>query len=402
MVKRRNPLNDEKISPSTVTSASAPTSEAPMRKQTEESEDRDERIEAALEDFRQKKFRYLSGAAKAYGIPEATLRGRKNGRKSRAEVNETKQSLFNGEEKALVQWILETTKVGYPPSKQLVRTMAEHIRWQRVSQINDASIILVEYPPLGSEWVDRFIRRHKTLRTIYARRIDASRVRETTADALLRWLNTVQKTIEEYDVKAKNIYNMDESGFAIGSTQGACVIIDSRIRSRFQARPGRQEWVTVIECICGDGTVIAPLVIFRGANLNTEWLVAHELTPDWRFSTSNEGWTSDIHAMQSLTRCFEPATCEKVNGGYRLLILDGHGSHVTVDFINHCREHKILLLRLIPHTSHLCQPLDVGLFSPLKRALSTQIQPLIQTEVSRVRKPEWLMAFIKAHQTAFS
>jgi len=212
----------------------------------------------------------------------------------------------------------------------------------------------------------------------------------------------VQQTIEEHDVSPQNVYNMDESGFAIGSTQGACVIIDSRIRSQFQARPGRQEWVTVIECICGDGTVIPPLVIFRGANLNTEWLVPAELTPGWRFSTSNKGWTSDIHAIQWLTRCFEPATREKANGGYRVLILDGHGSHITVDFISHCREHKVLLLRLIPHTSHLCQPLDVGLFGPLKRTLSVKIQPLIQTEVSRIHKPEWLTAFIQARQTAFS
>ena len=65
--------------------------------------------------------------------------------------------LSNGEEKALEQWILEASKSGYPPSKPLLRTMAEHIRQQRVSQINDASIILVEYPPLGIEWVDRFI-----------------------------------------------------------------------------------------------------------------------------------------------------------------------------------------------------------------------------------------------------
>jgi hypothetical protein len=73
-----------------------------------------------LEDFRQKKFKYLSVAAKAHGIPEATLRGRKNGWNSRTEVNEPNQSLSNGKEKALIQWILKATKVGYPPSKQLV------------------------------------------------------------------------------------------------------------------------------------------------------------------------------------------------------------------------------------------------------------------------------------------
>ena len=50
--------------------------------------------------------------------------------------------------------------------------MAEHIRRECVSEINDTSMILVEYPPLGAEWVQHFIQRHKILHTMYARRID--------------------------------------------------------------------------------------------------------------------------------------------------------------------------------------------------------------------------------------
>jgi DDE superfamily endonuclease len=125
----------------------------------------------------------------------------------------------------------------------------------------------------------------------------------------------------------------------------------------------------VMECICSDGSVIDAVVIFRGTNLNTEWLVSKEYTSDWQFSASRRGWTSDVHALEWLRHGFEPATQEKGNGRYRISILDGHGSHVTLPFINHCRQYKIILLHLIPHTSHLCQPLDVGLFRPLKGAL---------------------------------
>ena len=78
--------------------------------------------------------------------------------------------------------------------------MAEDIRQQRVAKINDASMILVEYPPIGQQWVDRFIRRHPSLKTAFAQRIDASRMKETTADAILRWLNTTRQTIEKYQV----------------------------------------------------------------------------------------------------------------------------------------------------------------------------------------------------------
>ena len=373
-----------------------------MRERSKKARDNNKQVEAALKDYQKKKFKSVNAAARAHGVAESTLRARVKGRKSRAEANETKQLLSQAEERALIQWILEVSKAGYPPRKPQVREMAEQIRRGRISKINDVSITLVEYPPIGEQWVDRFLQRHPSLQTAYARRIDASRMKETTADALLRWLNTVQDTIEKYNVNPENIYNMDESGFAIGSTQGACVVLDSRMRSQFQARPGRQEWVTVIECICGDGMVIDPLVIFKGQYLSTEWLVPAALTEGWRFSCSTKGWTSDIHGLEWLRRCFEPSTREKAEGGWRILILDGHGSHVTLDFIRHCRQHKIVLLRLIPHTSHLCQPLDVGLFGPLKCALALQLDPLFQTEVSRIRKSEWLSAFIEARKSAFS
>src|SRR5579862_3465190 len=155
--------------------------------------------------------------------------------------------------------------------------------------------------------------------------------------------------MEEYDLQYGDVYNMDETGFAIGSTQAACVLIDARMRTEFQAQPGRQEWVTVLECICADGTVIPPLVIFKGENISTDWLVPAELTEGWGWSCSRKGWTSNLHGLYWLRRCFEPAIREKANGRYRMLILHGHESHVTPEFIHHCLFNNILLLRLPPH-----------------------------------------------------
>jgi len=59
-------------------------------------------------------------------------------------------------------------------------------------------------------------------------------------------------------------------------------------------------------------------------------------------------------------------------------------------------------LRLPAHTSHFLQPLDVGLFSPLKKALSNELDPLLRMEISRVRKFEWLKAYIYARNHAFT
>jgi hypothetical protein len=45
-----------------------------------------------------------------------------------------------------------------------------------------------------------------------------------------------------------------------------------------------------------------------------------------------------------------------------MLILDGHGSHFIMEFMDYCWDHKIIPFLLPPHLTHLLQPCDVGIF----------------------------------------
>ena len=63
---------------------------------------------------------------------------------------------------------------------------------------------------------------------------------------------------------------------------------------------------------------------------------------------------------------------------------------------------NIVLAILSPHSSHLTQPFDVGVFGPLKKVMASKIELLIRTEVSQVQKVEWLAAFGVAHDDTFS
>jgi hypothetical protein len=65
-------------------------------------------------------------------------------------------------------------------------------------------------------------------------------------------------------------------------------------------------------------------------------------------------------------------------------------------------DNKIVLLILPPHTSHMTQPLDVGVFGPLKKVMAAKIAPLISTGISRIQKVEWLSAFAQAHAQVFN
>ena len=113
---------------------------------------------------------------------------------------------------------------------------------------------------------------------------------------------------------------------------------------------------------------------------------------------NTKGWTSNKHGLQWLHRCFEPATREKAGGKMHLLLCDSHESHVTPEFIIHCMFHNIVLLILPPHTSHLTQPLDIGIFSPLKRHMAEELHGIIMTEVACLQKVEWVSAYARARK----
>jgi hypothetical protein len=142
------------------------------------------------------------------------------------------------------------------------------------------------------------------------------------------------------------------------------------------------------------------MVIFKGENLMTSWMPR---TPPkgWYFSCNTKGWTSNEHGEKWL-QLFDAATKEKANKRKRLLICDGHDSHISAEFVRYCIDNDILILLLVPHSSHLTQPLDVGVFGPLKRAMSAQLDPIFRTGISHLQKVEWMEAYVKARHIAIT
>jgi len=178
-------------------------------------------------------------------------------------------------------------------------------------------------------------------------------------------------------------------GFNIGVRgRSSYVICGAKAKKMYMAEPGRTEWVTVIECICADGNTIPPLVIFKGQNLQTAW-VPREMDKDWSWACNTKGWTCNAIGEEWMRKCFEPTTRSKANGGTRLLVCDGHGSHVTASFIKFCMDSNIEVLLLPPHSSHLTQPLDVGIFSPLKQKMAEELDRILRYGVPNLKKFEW-------------
>ena len=166
-------------------------------------------------------------------------------------------------------------------------------------------------------------------------------------------------------------------------------------------QPGNREWITVIQAINAEGQSIAPFIIGAGQYHLANWYRECDLPGDWVIATSQNGWTNNELGLEWLKH-FDRSTTNRSTGPYRLLILDGHESHHSVDFERYCKEHKIITLCMPAHASHLLQPLDVGCFAVLKKAYGREIEYLIRCSITYISKTEFFSAFYAAFKTTFT
>ena len=118
-------------------------------------------------------------------------------------------------------------------------------------------------------------------------------------------------------------------------------------------------------------------------------------------AVSDNGWTNNELGVAWIKH-FDAHTKTRVVGTRRLLILDGHESHHSLEFQEFCKENNIYTLCMPPHSSHLLQPLNVGCFSPLKRAYSREVESLIRHHINHITKLEFLPAFKVAFDRSFT
>ncbi|KAI1003195.1 hypothetical protein K3495_g5010 [Podosphaera aphanis] len=83
--------------------------------------------------------------------------------------------------------------------------------------------------------------------------------------------------LRDHKYSPTDIWNIDDSGFGIGEEQAMKVLVHLGSKQKHTAVGGKQEWVTVIECINAAGEALNPLLIFQGQDVNTRWI--HEQSP---------------------------------------------------------------------------------------------------------------------------
>ncbi|EDN05269.1 predicted protein [Histoplasma mississippiense (nom. inval.)] len=246
---------------------------------------------------------------------------------------------------------------------------------------------------VGINWVSRFCERHKAkIKSIYLRALDQKRKQADNSYYFEHFFTLLQEKIKQYNILPQNTYNFDEKGFLLGLLRTLKRIVSIEALKRKHTigavQDGSREFISLLAGICADGTTIPPALIYRGESRDMQdtWLEDFDPKKDQAyFAASENGWSNDEYGLTWLKQVFDPHTKQKARNHYRLLILDGHSSHINMAFIDYADQNRILLIILPPHSTHRLQPLDVGIFGPLAKAYSDQLDSYTRSGYGFIR-----------------
>uniref|UniRef100_A0ABD2WKN8 DDE-1 domain-containing protein n=1 Tax=Trichogramma kaykai TaxID=54128 RepID=A0ABD2WKN8_9HYME len=225
----------------------------------------------------------------------------------------------------------------------------------------------------GRHWFDAFCRRHDNISTRICQNLTTSRL-SATETALRGWFKEVDNHIDPLKLKNINpnrIYNLDESAFFL-IPKGEKVLARKGSKAVYKVVHGDdKESLTVLFTVAANGVILPPMILFWYERIPSS--IARNLPREWIAGTTEKGWMTADCFFKYISGQFYPWLIKNKIEFPVILYVDGHSSYITLELCQFCREHKIEVIALYPNATHIIQPLDVSVFSPLKKQYRKQV-----------------------------
>lgn len=221
-------------------------------------------------------------------------------------------------------------------------------------------------PTATRRWAGRLMRRREDLFHCVRTRSKAWVRKAAQKREDIRELYKMYRDVKEKEgILDDNEWNGDESGYRVGVVEsGVHVWTYVDIPTVEAANPDNRTLVTVFEAISASGKKTPAFVILPGQLIRIKHLT-NSLDDGTILATSPNGYTDDQISLEWFDH-WEQHSRPYNHEEKRLLLLDNHGSHCTVEFFQRCVAANVILFLLPPHSTHYCQPLDVGIFQICK------------------------------------
>ena len=317
----------------------------------------------------------LRQAARVYNVPVETLRRRVNGTVPLGCHPGPHTVLSEEEELSMVEYIINMADMGFGLTRedvmQLAYTIAEKTGKQHPFQNGLA----------GRSWFEGFRARHHRLTFRTAQPLSYCRALCSNPDTVNDFFSKLGALYGKHDLltKPKLVFNVDETGVTIVHKPGKVLAELGRrnVYALTSAERGRTH--TILICVSASGFSIPPLMVYPRKQRVPDNMREGAI-PGTIFEVSKSGWINQEIYMKWFD--FFISNIPPIRPV--LLIQDDHASHISIDLIEKARANDIHLLCLPAHTTHILQPLDVGVFKSFKHYFNKACQNYMKAHPGQV------------------
>jgi hypothetical protein len=320
--------------------------------------------------------------------------------------------LTEEEEEAIVAFVIWMQRSGLPASKYEVEDAANTLRRRRDPEAR----------PVSRMWYRRFCDDHPELDKSILKAKEAARVEyeEAGVEETKQWFQRLSEVITNYELGASECWNADQAGVRVGILRERveCLIIRTQKKSSTEVfSPANQESCTVIGTGNAAGDTTPPWLIFKSfptlewaqiegdsqmrfaqsdtafsnAEITLQW-AKHFNRYSWEKSATvqrrqldfeqyfgcNEHLQQPGNAFREYDLPPNTETIQEEGPVWRLLVIDGFAGHGSFAFREYCMKFNILVAFLLPHSTHILQPMDIGVFQYLKNAHQRKLREALR------------------------
>ncbi|KAH7819390.1 putative DDE superfamily endonuclease [Monocercomonoides exilis] len=234
-----------------------------------------------------------------------------------------------------------------------------------------------------------FIKRNPQLKVSLSINVDIQQLSVSNKQTLQRFYNLLQNLHDTNNCSTSLIFNTDESSLRLSDSAKKLVVHPSDTPAGFNKTPMNMPNATLCITAAADGFSLKSIVLWPSKKIPAELRVM--LSSSINIWEDNDGWMTDaIFRMYAedvlLPGIVERRTLLEKEDERCLLLLDSHPSRAQPDIWQKFSDASIDVVTFIPHSAHLTQPFDHGVFVVFKKCFNTDHVVLSSSSVSLQRK----------------
>lgn len=212
------------------------------------------------------------------------------------------------------------------------------------------------------------------VKTVRGIPMEKSRV-EASPEDIKKYYKELDQAI--HDVPGAFIFNIDEAGCSDWTDAHEITVLvpNQYEKSTIEIPVDRNsKRATIVACIAADGSFLKPMIILPRKTMELDLLMWGYTNEKALFAYQKNAFMTTVLFEEWAKNVFFEELKKRRQlydyNGQAVIIMDGLSAHYSHAFLEECKNQNVKVMFLVPHSSDQCQPLDLVIFSLLKRFYS--------------------------------